>query len=98
MCRASTQPSRLSARIRSFAVTLGALGTLTAYPLLAHFVYNDHNGYNGRVADVHIRGVDEALWRRLKAEAALRGVSIGEMLNTALKEWLKTAALPERAQ
>lgn len=34
--------------------------------------------------DVIVRNVDSALWRRLKAEAALQGVPIGQLVNAIL--------------
>jgi post-segregation antitoxin (ccd killing protein) len=35
--------------------------------------------------------VKRELWRRLKAHAALRGVSVSALAGTALEEWLQGA-------
>lgn len=38
--------------------------------------------------DVIIRGIDESVYRRLKAEAALRGCTISRAIEEAVKLWL----------
>ncbi len=52
----------------------------------AHLCYNDH-------MDTTIRNLDEALYRRAKARAALQGEPIGHVVNEALRAWL---AAPRR--
>ena len=44
----------------------------------------------GRV--VGIKGVDPKLYRELKAQSALDGITVSEAINSALKLWLQTAA------
>ena len=36
----------------------------------------------------NIRNIDEGLWRRFKAAALLRGVSLSTALQAALKQWI----------
>jgi len=43
--------------------------------------YNEH-------MDRTIRNLDEDAYRRLKAQAALRGVTVGELMNEAIRSWL----------
>jgi plasmid stability protein len=38
--------------------------------------------------DRTIRNLDEDAYRQLKARAALRGVTIGELMNEAIRSWL----------
>ncbi len=40
--------------------------------------------------DAIIRGLDENLHRKLKAEAAIRGISLSKALEEAIKVWLQT--------
>lgn len=37
---------------------------------------------------VNVRGIDGDLWRQLRAVAALRGLSLGALLNQIFREWL----------
>jgi plasmid stability protein len=37
---------------------------------------------------LNVRNVDEALWREFRARATRRGVSAGDLLNEALRDWL----------
>jgi hypothetical protein len=39
--------------------------------------------------DINVRGIDGDLWRRLRAIAVMRGVSLGVLLNQILNDWLK---------
>ena len=39
--------------------------------------------------DTTIRNLDESVYRRLKAKAAMEGISIGAALNQAIKAWLE---------
>jgi len=48
--------------------------------------YNEH-------MDRTIRNLDEDAYRQLKARAALRGTTVGELMNEAIRAWL---ARPER--
>ena len=49
---------------------------------------------------IAVRGVDEEIYRRVKAVAALRGIRIGEAFNEALRLWLsiKPAVLATLAE
>jgi hypothetical protein len=47
--------------------------------------------------NINIRGVDGDLWRRLRAVAVLRGVSLGALLNQILLEWLDRQAASSSA-
>jgi plasmid stability protein len=38
--------------------------------------------------DRTIRNLDEDVYRQLKAQAALRGVTVGELMNEAIRAWL----------
>ena len=38
--------------------------------------------------DRTIRNLDEDVYRQLKARAALRGTTVGELVNEALRAWL----------
>lgn len=40
--------------------------------------------------NIIIRGIDESLYRRLKAAAALRGLTVGKSVNEAVRLWLRT--------
>lgn len=40
--------------------------------------------------DTTIRNIDESIYRRLKAKAALGGLSIGDAVNEAFSAWVKT--------
>jgi plasmid stability protein len=40
--------------------------------------------------DVLVRGMDEELYRRLKARAALRGMKISEAMEEAVSRWLRS--------
>jgi len=42
--------------------------------------------------DRTIRNLDEDIYRQLKARAALRGATVGEIMNEAIRAWL---AIPE---
>jgi hypothetical protein len=39
--------------------------------------------------NVFVRGVDERLWRELRAEAIRRGKKTAEAINEAIKLWLE---------
>jgi len=43
--------------------------------------YNEH-------MDRTIRNLDEDVYRQLKARAALRGATVGELMNEAIRAWL----------
>jgi len=49
--------------------------------------------------DVIVRGIDESLHRKLKAEAAMRGISLSKAMEQAVRAWLHSkqekAALDE---
>lgn len=47
---------------------------------------------------VGIKNVDDRLYRRVKALAALRGRNVGEVLNEALAIWLSVASDAENAE
>ena len=47
---------------------------------------------------VGIKNVDDRLYRRVKALAALRGRNVGEVLNEALAIWLSMASDAENAE
>lgn len=38
--------------------------------------------------DRTIRNLDDDIYRQLKAQAALRGATVGELMNEAIREWL----------
>jgi hypothetical protein len=38
--------------------------------------------------NIHVRDVDTATWRELRAEAVRRGVPVGQLLSQAIREWL----------
>jgi predicted DNA-binding ribbon-helix-helix protein len=38
--------------------------------------------------DLQVRGIERPLWAQLKAQAALRSVPIGRLLNEIIREWL----------
>jgi len=40
--------------------------------------------------DRTIRNLDEDIYRQLKARAALRGATVGELMNEAIRTWLAT--------
>jgi len=40
---------------------------------------------------IAIKNVDEELYRKFKAVAALRGITLGEAINEAIKLWLKAS-------
>lgn len=40
--------------------------------------------------DRTIRNLDDEIYRQLKAQAALRGTTVGELMNEAIREWLAT--------
>lgn len=46
--------------------------------------------------DTTIRNLDEALYRALKARAALAGKTIGEIANEALRAYLALPGLPTK--
>lgn len=41
--------------------------------------------------DILIRGVDEAIYRRAKASAAIKGITLGQAVDQALASWTKDA-------
>jgi len=41
--------------------------------------------------DTTVRNLDEQVYRELKAQAALQGVTLGEALNEAIRGWLAGA-------
>jgi hypothetical protein len=45
--------------------------------------------YNGDKMDITIRDIDEELYRRAKARAALMETTIGRVLNMAIEKWLE---------
>jgi hypothetical protein len=45
--------------------------------------------YNGDKMDITIRDIDEELYRRAKARAALMETTIGRVLNMAIERWLE---------
>ena len=38
---------------------------------------------------LNVRNIDDALWREVKQRAVQAGVSVGELLNRILAEWLE---------
>ena len=44
--------------------------------------------YDARMSGMTVRNIDPALWRKLKARAALVGLNVGELLNMIVAEWL----------
>lgn len=38
--------------------------------------------------NIHVRDVDAATWRAIRAEAVRRGVPVGQLLSQVLREWL----------
>lgn len=40
------------------------------------------------MTNINVRGVDGDLWRRLRAAAVVRQVSLGKLLNEIVREWL----------
>jgi len=46
-----------------------------------YLCYNEH-------MDRTIRNLDEDVYRQLKARAALRGTTVGELMNEAIRVWL----------
>ncbi len=55
-------------------------------------IINMINMISEMAKDVLIRGVDEQLYRRAKARAALRGLSLGKAVSDALKIWTEEEA------
>jgi len=53
--------------------------------------------YNAHM-DTTIRNLDEVVYRRLKARAALTGRTIGETVNEALRVYLATAETSEKTR
>ena len=47
---------------------------------------------------VGIKGIDPKLYRELKAQSALNGITVSEAINRALKLWLQTAAGKHEAE
>ena len=47
----------------------------------SYLCYNQH-------MDRTIRNLDEDVYRQLKARAALRGTTVGELMNKAIRAWL----------
>ena len=45
---------------------------------------------------IAIKNIDEELYRMFKAAAALRGVTLGEALNEAIRLWLETSSSPSK--
>jgi hypothetical protein len=43
--------------------------------------------------DVIVRGLDEKLHRKFKAEAALRGISLSKALEEAMRTWLRSESM-----
>lgn len=52
--------------------------------------------YNGDKMDITIRDIDEELYRRAKARAALMETTIGRVLNMAIERWLEDEDLSQR--
>lgn len=52
--------------------------------------------YNGPM-DTTIRNLDERIYRKLKARAALAGMTVGEVVNEALRFYLARPDLSPRA-
>jgi len=44
---------------------------------------------------VYVRGVDEEVYKEVKAQAARQGLTIGEVITDALEDWLKRKPLEE---
>lgn len=42
------------------------------------------------MTDINVRGIDADLWRRLRAAAVMRDVSLGTLLNQIIRQWLAT--------
>ncbi|HEY2594946.1 MAG TPA: hypothetical protein VGK33_13700 [Chloroflexota bacterium] len=40
-------------------------------------------------ADLHVRGVDADAWLLFRAAAVVRGVPVGELLSTAMRDWVR---------
>ncbi len=57
--------------------------------MAADSVSAETSGTRRRGPSGSVRDRDEALWRRLKAQAALDARRVGECLNEALAEWLE---------
>lgn len=41
------------------------------------------------MSDYTLRNVDPILWRQVKAQAALEGLSVRQLIHQLLAEWLK---------
>jgi hypothetical protein len=41
------------------------------------------------MSNTSVRDVDPDLWRRLRAAALVQGVTVGQLLNQIIRDWLK---------
>ena len=53
------------------------------------FIYLDNIDILISMRNIFVRGIDDNVYREVKARAALLGVTLSEVVNMALKEWLK---------
>lgn len=44
--------------------------------------------YNARMSSTTVRDIDPQKWRQVKARAAILGMTVGELLNMIIAEWL----------
>jgi hypothetical protein len=44
--------------------------------------------YNECMSQTSVRDIDPELWRRLRTVALMRGVTVGQLLNNVISEWL----------
>jgi hypothetical protein len=51
-------------------------------------VCGDLKGTHQAMASYILRGIDPDLWRQVKSKAALKGLSIREVIETFLRSWV----------
>ncbi len=80
------------------AVAHGGQGKSADAPCLPDIiVYNvagRHNGYAEGV-NVHVRGVDEEVWKQMRIQALKEDRPVGDLVNEALRAYLEAATKTE---
>ena len=44
--------------------------------------------YNDGMSNISVRDLDPDLWRQLRAAALVQNVTVGQLLNQIIREWL----------
>ena len=58
-------------------------------------IYLDNIDILISMKNIFVRGIDESVYREVKARAALLGLTLSDVVNMALKEWLKRPVIIE---